>query len=59
MLRAVAEIRNTVNSLNGEADLIFYYAGHGMPDEATKDAYLLPVDGDATMSASCYSLGKL
>lgn len=59
MLRAIAEIRNTVNSLNGEADLIVYYAGHGMPDEATKDAFLLPVDGDATMSASCYSLGKL
>lgn len=59
MLRAVAEIRNTVNSLNGEAELIVFYAGHGMPDEGTKDAFLLPVDGDATMSASCYSLGKL
>ncbi|HAN76722.1 MAG TPA: hypothetical protein DCQ31_02530 [Bacteroidales bacterium] len=30
---------------NGEAKLIFYYAGHGMPNETNKSAYLLPVDG--------------
>jgi hypothetical protein len=29
----------------GQAKLIFYYAGHGMPNEADKSAYLLPVDG--------------
>ncbi|MBQ8225663.1 MAG: caspase family protein [Bacteroides sp.] len=27
-----------------EAELIFYYSGHGNPDEATKEPYLLPVD---------------
>ena len=27
-----------------EAEVIFYYSGHGNNDEATKEAYLLPVD---------------
>ncbi|MFC2101175.1 caspase domain-containing protein, partial [Bacteroidota bacterium] len=28
----------------GEASIIFYYAGHGLPDEKTKEGYLIPVD---------------
>lgn len=46
------KIRTALNDLNrrleaydGKARAIVYYSGHGMPDEATKDAYLLPVDG--------------
>ena len=27
-----------------EAELIFYFSGHGNPDEATKEPYLLPTD---------------
>jgi WD40 repeat protein len=29
---------------NGDAEVIFYYSGHGLPDDATKIAYLMPVD---------------
>ena len=28
--------------------VIVYYAGHGIPDEADKTSYLLPVDGNGT-----------
>jgi uncharacterized repeat protein (TIGR01451 family) len=31
-------------STDAEAELFFYYSGHGNNDEATKEAYLLPVD---------------
>lgn len=42
-----------------ETKFIFYYAGHGIPDEASGDAYLLPVDGRGNMLATGYSLNKL
>lgn len=58
MLKAMNDVRNIVKSINNKVDVIVYYAGHGMPDEGTKDAFLLPVDGDAMISASCYSLNK-
>ena len=31
-------------STDPQAELIFYYSGHGNNDEATKEPYLLPVD---------------
>jgi len=43
----------------GEAQVIFYYAGHGIPDESSKSAYLLPVDGYGTDVSTGYSLDKL
>ena len=42
-----------------DSKFIFYYAGHGIPDEATGDAYLLPIDGKGTSISSGYSLRKL
>lgn len=38
-------ISDVAAAFNGQAKIIFYYAGHGMPNEADKSAYLLPVDG--------------
>ena len=29
---------------NGEAEIIFFYAGHGFPDEETNEGYIIPVD---------------
>ena len=43
----------------GEASIIFYYSGHGIPDEATKDSYLLPVDGRGNNVVTGYQLGEL
>lgn len=47
------------NAYGGKARLIFYYAGHGIPDEATKSAYLLPVDGFGSDVSTGYSLDQL
>ena len=40
-------------------NLIFYYAGHGIPDEKTRDGYIIPVDADGKNMNICYSLTKL
>ena len=39
--------------------VIVYYAGHGIPDESNKSAYLLPVDGNGTDVTTGYKLDEL
>lgn len=46
-----AEMRQGIEKLNllaknsgGRGELFVFYAGHGLPDEATKEPYLIPVD---------------
>lgn len=53
-------ICNTVKSQeNQQTNVIFYYSGHGMPDEASRNAYILPSDGIANDYQSGYSLETL
>ncbi len=59
MLRAVRDIKDIANAYQGDLNIVFYYAGHGIPNEATKDAFLLPIDADGTQTEGCYSLNKL
>lgn len=47
----------TVN--NGNAKAIVYYSGHGIPDEANGNAYILPVDGYGSDPTTGYSLDDL
>jgi hypothetical protein len=44
MNREIEKIAKLSKYSNGEATIIFYYAGHGFPDEITKEAYIMPVD---------------
>lgn len=59
MLRAMRDIKDISNAYAGQIKVIFYYAGHGIPNEATKDAFLLPIDADGQQTEGCYSLNKL
>lgn len=52
-------IKDVIGAYNGEAKVIFYYAGHGIPDEKDKTAYLLPVDGYGSDVTTGYSLNDL
>ena len=42
-----------------EAEIVFYYAGHGFPDEKTKEPYLIPVDVNAANLSSAIPLHEL
>ena len=42
--QGLAWINNLSEIENGNAKLIFFYSGHGLPDEKTKEPYLIPVD---------------
>lgn len=47
------------DAYNGEARLIVYYAGHGVPDEKTLTSYLLPVDGYSSNINTGYKLADM
>jgi len=44
MKRALNQINSVIKNTYGNAEIIFYYAGHGFPHEQTKEPYLIPVD---------------
>lgn len=59
ILSEINWLENVAKAYKGEAKLIVYYAGHGIPDEASGLAYLLPVDGKGNLLATGYSLTNL
>ena len=59
MLRAMHDISAIASAYQGDINVLFYYAGHGIPNESTKDAFLLPIDADGTHTEGCYSLSRL
>ena len=59
MIGAVSDIQKIAKAFKGNISVIFYYAGHGIPDEATGDGYLLPIDADGLNIEVCYPLNKL
>lgn len=44
MDNTIGKLNPIIKALNGKAEIILFYAGHGFPDEVTKEAYLIPVD---------------
>ena len=59
MLSAMADVKKIAEAYNGDINVIFYYAGHGVPNESTKDAFLLPVDADGQQTEVCYPVSRL
>ena len=64
-----ATLNNTIYELDwlsqvckvyeGDASVIFYYAGHGIPNEKDGSAYLLPIDGIGRNMRTCMSTEEL
>ena len=49
-------INKLMKNSYGQMEVFFYYAGHGLPDEVTKEAYLIPVDVSGTNLQSAIKL---
>ena len=56
MRKAMRDVKAIASAFQGDINLIVYYAGHGIPDNASKDAYIMPIDADGTDTGVCYSL---
>ncbi len=56
---AVETLAKKVKGTGENAEVIFYYAGHGLPDDATKEAYLLPSDGNPLTTSTLIPMKDL
>ena len=59
MLAAISDIKSIAKAYKGNVNVIFYYAGHGIPNETSRDAYLLPVDANGQQTEVCYPVSRL
>lgn len=59
MNREIEKLSKLAQYSNGNATLLFYFAGHGFPDENTKEAYIMPVDISGTNVQSGIKLSDL
>lgn len=48
MQRAINRLSEFAEIRDGDAELIFYYSGHGLPSEGSDEPYLIPVDVDGS-----------
>jgi hypothetical protein len=42
--QALSKMSALAKAYEGNAEFVFYYAGHGLPDEETREPYIIPVD---------------
>lgn len=49
---ALASLVRKVKGCGPEAEAIVFYAGHGLPDESTSEAYMMPVDANPLLTST-------
>ena len=59
MKQGIAKLKRISEVNEGKAELIFYYSGHGLPDEKTKEGYIIPVDVSGSDLESAIKINKL
>ncbi len=57
--QGMAWLENIAEATEGDANLIFYYSGHGLPDEKTREPFMIPVDVSGSQVNYGYSIAKL
>jgi hypothetical protein len=56
MTQQLAQIKRLIEVERGEAEVLFYYSGHGLPEEGTNTPYLIPVDVSGTQPTNGVAL---
>lgn len=59
MLTALSDAKSISSAYNGNINLIFYYAGHGVPNPSDNSAYLMPIDVDGRQTDACIPVSRL
>ncbi len=58
-MHGLVDLLTKIARRNSDSHIIFYYAGHGAPNEASKEAFLMPVDSYNIDPQYCYALSEL
>lgn len=59
MRQALAKMNLIIKHTKGKAEVFVYYAGHGLPDEVSREPYLIPVDISGTRAIDGIKLSDL
>ncbi|MDE7418702.1 MAG: caspase family protein, partial [Muribaculaceae bacterium] len=60
MASAISMLQDVGDAYQGsDFNIIFYYVGHGLPDDEGKKSYILPVDIDPRQVSICMPLEKI
>ena len=60
MASAMSHLRDIAAAYGaGNFSVLFYYVGHGLPDDTARESYILPVDVDPRNTEICYPLERL
>jgi hypothetical protein len=59
MSQALAKHERLMEVEKGQAEIIFYYSGHGLPEESTNTPYLIPVDVNGMQPANGIALQEV
>jgi len=59
MLQKLDLVTKLAAKTPGQAEIIFFYAGHGLPDENTREPYLIPVDVSGTNLSAAVQLNEI
>ncbi len=56
MMQQLAQLKRLIEVERGEAEVLFYYSGHGLPEDGTNMPYLIPVDVNGAQPANGVAL---
>jgi hypothetical protein len=59
MSSEIERISSIIKYEQGKAEVFFYYAGHGFPEESNRESFLMPVDVSGSKVQQGISLNKL
>lgn len=54
MIAEIDWLGKVAKAYNNDIEVLVYYSGHGMPDEASGASFLIPVDGYSANTVTCY-----
>lgn len=59
MNQAITQINQVIKTLDGDAEILVYYAGHGYPDAKSEEPCLIPVDVNSASMQFAIPLDKM